>query len=229
MDRRLLGETRLARLAFAVTVSLSLLGGLLIIGQASLLSRAISNLFLEGSTRDQIGDLFILLIAVIGLRALNQVGIHVAATNVAIGVKQDLRRRLVEHLFNTTIRENIRIGDKNACDAEIEAAARIVQVHEFIMTLPDGYDTDVGEGSALLSGGERQRLALARMLLKDAPIWLLDEITTNLDPVTAVRVMDAVMAAGGDHTIVLMTHRTELIRGYRFDRVIELTVENELR
>ena len=99
MDRRLLGETRLARLAFVATVSLSLLGGLLIIGQASLLSRAINRLFLGGVSRDQISDLFIILIVIIGLRALNQVGIHLSATDVATRVKQDLRRRLVEHLF----------------------------------------------------------------------------------------------------------------------------------
>ena len=126
------------------------------------------------------------------------------------------------HLFNTTIRENIRIGDKAAPDAEVEAAAQTAQIHGFILSLPDGYSTYVGEGGVLLSGGERQRLALARMLLKDAPIWLLDEITANLDPITAVQVLDAVLAAGRGRTVVLMTHRVEMARRHAFDLEIEL-------
>lgn len=120
------------------------------------------------------------------------------------------------HLFNTTIRENIRIGRKSATEEEVIAAAQIAQVHDFILSLPDGYDTAVGESGALLSGGERQRIALARMLLKDAPIWLLDEITANLDPVTAARVMQAVLKAGADRTLILMTHRTNLVKNYPF-------------
>jgi ATP-binding cassette, subfamily C, bacterial CydC len=127
------------------------------------------------------------------------------------------------HLFNTTVLENIRIGRKSASTADVMAAAQAAQIHDFVQSLPQGYDTYVGEGGALLSGGERQRLALARMLLKDAPIWLLDEITANLDPITAVKVMEAVLAAGSGRTLLVMAHRTELVDREQFDQTISLT------
>ncbi|MCB0166089.1 MAG: thiol reductant ABC exporter subunit CydC [Anaerolineae bacterium] len=126
------------------------------------------------------------------------------------------------HLFNTTIRENIRIGRKAADDEAVAAAAQAAHIHDFILTLPNGYDTWVGEGGALLSGGERQRLALARMVLKDAPIWLLDEITANLDSITAANVLRTVLAAGADRTLILMTHRPERLSRYRFDQRVRL-------
>ncbi|MCB0209088.1 MAG: thiol reductant ABC exporter subunit CydC [Anaerolineae bacterium] len=126
------------------------------------------------------------------------------------------------HLFNTTIGENIRIGRTAASDEEIVAAAQAAHIHDFILSLPHGYDTFVGEGGTLLSGGERQRIALARMLLKDAPIWLLDEITANLDPVTAANVFRAVLAAGADRTFIVMTHRMELVDHYRFNQHVRL-------
>lgn len=126
------------------------------------------------------------------------------------------------HLFNTTIQENIRIGRKSASDEEVVAAAQAAQIHDFILTLPDGYDTYVGEGGTLLSGGERQRIALARMLLKDAPVWLLDEITSNLDPITAANVLQAVLTAGAERTVILMTHRTELVSNYQFNQKVRL-------
>ena len=99
MDKRLLGEARLARFAFLATVGLSFLGGLLVIGQALVLSRIINRVFLEGATRAGLGSLFGLLLAAIGLRALNQAGIQVAAAEVAIRIKQDLRQRLMTHLL----------------------------------------------------------------------------------------------------------------------------------
>jgi ATP-binding cassette subfamily C protein CydC len=126
------------------------------------------------------------------------------------------------HLFNTTIRENIRIGRKSASEDEVIAAAQAAYIHDFILSLPDGYDTAVGESGTLLSGGERQRIALARMLLKDAPIWLLDEITANLDPITAANVLQAVLRAGANRSLILMTHRTKLVKNYQFELITQL-------
>lgn len=126
------------------------------------------------------------------------------------------------HLFNTTIRENIRIANKQASDEAIIAAAQSAQVHDFIMSLPDGYDTYVGENGVALSGGERQRIALSRILLKDAPIWILDEMTANLDPVTANDVMKAVMQAAQGRTIILMTHHLAFLEKFQFDQIITL-------
>lgn len=99
MDRRLLGESRLAHFAFAVSILLSLAGGLLIIWQASLLSRIINRAFLDGAARNELGRLFLLLLLAIGLRALNQAGVRVAAARVATPIKEDLRRRVVERLL----------------------------------------------------------------------------------------------------------------------------------
>ncbi len=126
------------------------------------------------------------------------------------------------HLFNTTLRENIRIGRRSAGDGAVEAAAQAAQIHEFIATLPNGYDTYVGEGGALLSGGERQRVALARVLLKDAPIWLLDEMTANLDPITAVDVLRTVFTVAKDRTILLATHQPDAVAAYPFDAEIRI-------
>ncbi|MCA9895499.1 MAG: ATP-binding cassette domain-containing protein, partial [Anaerolineae bacterium] len=126
------------------------------------------------------------------------------------------------HLFNTTIRENIRIANKQASDEAIIASAQLAQVHDFIMSLPDGYDTYVGENGVALSGGERQRIALSRILLKDAPIWILDEMTANLDPLTANDVMNAVMQAAEGRTIILMTHHLAFLEKYQFDQIITL-------
>ena len=86
------------------------------------------------------------------------------------------------YLFQDTIRNNIKVGKQNATQAEIEWAARQACCHEFIMKMPNGYDTIIGEGGCTLSGGEKQRISIARALLKDATIVLLDEATASLDP-----------------------------------------------
>ena len=129
------------------------------------------------------------------------------------------------HLFNTTIGENIRIADKSASDEMIVHVAKAVHIHDFIMSLPNGYDTYVGENGLSLSGGEGQRLALARILLKDAPIWILDEITANLDPITAKGVMDSVMQLGFNRTIILITHQTSMVEKYKFDQSVNLELD----
>ena len=89
----------------------------------------------------------------------------------------------------------------------MEAAACAAQIHNFVMNLPKGYDTIIGEQGLRLSAGERQRLAVARMLLKDAPILISDEPTANLDPVTELQVLNSLFAAGQGKTSLLITHR----------------------
>jgi ATP-binding cassette subfamily C protein CydC len=110
------------------------------------------------------------------------------------------------YLFNGTIRDNILLAKGDASDEEIETAARQGQLHAFIETLPHGYDTLVGENGAKLSGGERQRIAIARAILKDAPIWLLDEPTAHLDATTAREMMETLRALTATRTTVILAH-----------------------
>lgn len=111
------------------------------------------------------------------------------------------------YLFNTTVRENILLGRQNASEAEMIEAARQAQIHDFITTLPGGYDTWVGEQGLRLSGGERQRIAIARALLKDAPVLVLDEATTGLDSVTERDVITALYRLMEGRTVLMITHR----------------------
>ncbi len=111
------------------------------------------------------------------------------------------------HIFNTTIRENILIARKDATQDELETAAQQAQIHDFIQSLPDGYDTYIGEGGRQLSGGERQRIALARVLLKQTPTILLDEATANLDADTEYAVMQTVLRVAIGRSLLIFTHR----------------------
>lgn len=113
------------------------------------------------------------------------------------------------HLFSTTIKENLRLASPEAGDAEIESALRRARAWEWVRSLPDGWDTLVGEEGRAVSGGERQRIVLARALLADAPVLVLDEPTAHLDPVTAEELMCDVLAAAGDRSVLLITHRPE--------------------
>jgi len=114
-------------------------------------------------------------------------------------------------LFNDTILYNIAYGREGATRAEIEAAARAAQIHDFIETLPEGYDTKVGERGLKLSGGEKQRVGIARTLLKDPPILLLDEATSALDTDTEGEIKGALAAAGQGRTVLTIAHRLSTI------------------
>jgi ATP-binding cassette subfamily B protein len=116
------------------------------------------------------------------------------------------------YLFKDTIGNNIRVGKQNATQEEIEWAAKQAQCHEFIMKLPKGYDTPIGEGGCTLSGGERQRVSIARALLKDAPIVLLDEATASLDPENELQIQNAISALVANKTVVIIAHRLKTVR-----------------
>ena len=110
-------------------------------------------------------------------------------------------------LFHDSIRSNLRIAKRDATDAEIEQACRKASVHDFIMSLPQGYDTPVGELGDTLSGGERQRLGLARAFLHDAPLMLLDEPTSNLDSLNEAVILRSLREERQGKTVVLVSHR----------------------
>ena len=116
------------------------------------------------------------------------------------------------YLFQDTIRNNIRFGKSNTTDAEIEETARQACCHDFIMRLPQGYDTMVGEGGCTLSGGEKQRLSIARAILKNAPVILLDEATASLDPENEVSVQRAIDTLIKGRTVIVIAHRLKTIR-----------------
>jgi thiol reductant ABC exporter CydD subunit len=123
-------------------------------------------------------------------------------------------------LFRGTVADNIRLGAAEADDARVEAAAELAGAHAFVVALPAGYETVVGEGGRALSTGERRRIALARAFLRDAPLVLLDEPTADLDPESAEAVGDAVARLRVGRTVLLVAHRLELAS--RFDRIVRI-------
>jgi ATP-binding cassette subfamily B protein len=114
-------------------------------------------------------------------------------------------------LFNDTVRYNIAYGKDNASFDEIVAAAKKAQIHDFILSLPAGYETQVGERGLKLSGGEKQRVGIARTLLKDPPILLLDEATSALDTQTERDILGALKAAGEGRTVITIAHRLSTV------------------
>jgi ATP-binding cassette subfamily C protein CydC len=152
---------------------------------------------------------------------------------------EDLRRMIGvvsqhTHLFNATVRDNLLLARPDAVRADLERAARAAQIHDFVVSLPQGYDTWIGEGGLKLSGGQRQRLAIARALLKDAPILILDEPTANLDSLTERAVMESVQALMAGRTALIFTHRlagleaVDEITVLRAGRVVERGPHHDL-
>ncbi|WP_278263922.1 ABC transporter ATP-binding protein [Nocardia sp. AG03] len=151
--------------------------------------------------------------------------VHVGGVDVrAIGT-EDLMARIAlvfqdVYLLDGTIEDNVRLGRPDATDAEVRAAARAARLDEVIDRLPGGWSAQVGEGGALLSGGERQRVSIARALLKDAPIVLLDEVTSALDPVAEAAVQHGIDQLAAGRTVVTVAHRLRTVQ--RADQVVFL-------
>lgn len=115
-------------------------------------------------------------------------------------------------LFDNTIEENIRVGKKGATKEKIIEAAKKARIHDFIMSLPKGYETDIGENGGILSGGQRQRISIARAFLKDAPILILDEMTSNVDPVNESLIQDAITELAKNRTVLVVAHHLKTIQ-----------------
>ncbi|MFR3458674.1 MAG: ABC transporter ATP-binding protein [Bilophila wadsworthia] len=124
------------------------------------------------------------------------------------------------YLFEDTILNNIRFGKPDATMEEVREAARKARCHDFIMALPEGYETPVGEGGVSLSGGERQRISLARAMLKDAPVIILDEATASVDPENERQLQEAFEALTRDKTFIMIAHRLSTVR--KADQILVL-------
>lgn len=138
-------------------------------------------------------------------------------------VREDFRQHIAlvpqdPVIFATTARENIRFGRPGASDSDVEAAARAAAAHEFLAALPEGYDTYVGERGVMLSGGQKQRIAIARAILRDAPILLLDEATSALDAESERAVQDAVDVLSKNRTTLVVAHRLATVK--KADRIL---------
>ena len=124
------------------------------------------------------------------------------------------------YLFADTIENNIKFGMSDASHEQVVAAAKKACCHDFIMSLPDGYSTVIGEGGATLSGGEKQRISIARAILKDAPIIILDEATANVDPENEDKLTAAFDALTENKTVIMIAHRLKTIRNA--DKIVVL-------
>lgn len=115
-------------------------------------------------------------------------------------------------LFNNTIEENLRVGKKDANKEEIIEACKKSKIHDFIMSLPEQYETHIGENGGLLSGGQRQRISIARAFLKNAPILILDEMTSNVDPINESLIQEAITELAKDRTVLVIAHHLNTIQ-----------------
>ena len=123
--------------------------------------------------------------------------------------------------FNNTVMENIRIGRKDATDAEVMQAAKEAMCDEFISKLPQGYQTMIGENGSTFSGGERQRISIARALVKDAPIILLDEVTASLDAENETEIQQAISRLVESKTVLIIAHRMRTVENA--DKIVVLS------
>jgi ATP-binding cassette subfamily B protein len=151
--------------------------------------------------------------------------IEVDGTDVRDVTQESLRAQMAvvfqeTLMFNDTVRANIAYGRADASDDEVEAAARVAHAHDFIMALPDGYDTVVGEGGSRLSGGQRQRIAIARAVLREAPILILDEATSALDADSEAVVQGALDILRQGRTTLVIAHRLSTV--VSADRIVVL-------
>jgi ATP-binding cassette subfamily C protein CydC len=138
--------------------------------------------------------------------------IRIGGTDIRALGEADLRRAVAvvsqdSHLFSATIRENLRIGRPAAADAELKAALSTARLIEFVQAQPEGLDTWVGEGGSMLSAGQARRLCVARAVLRDAPIWILDEPSEGLDRVTERELLDSLFDVTRGRTVLFITHR----------------------
>jgi ABC-type transport system involved in cytochrome bd biosynthesis fused ATPase/permease subunit len=151
--------------------------------------------------------------------------VTIAGRDVREYRQEDVRRTFAlagqeAHVFASTIRANLLLARPAASDRDLEDALERAQLGEWVASLPSGLDTFVGEEGAQMSGGQRQRLVLARALLSEAPVLVLDEPTAHLDPATARSLMDDVLDVTGDRAVLVITHRAEGLE--RMDDVVTL-------
>lgn len=125
------------------------------------------------------------------------------------------------YLMPDTIMNNLKFGNPHASFEEVVAAAKLACCHEFIMEFPEGYDTQISDGGANLSGGQKQRISIARALLKDAPIVLLDEATASVDPENELYIREALQVLAQHKTVIMVAHRLHTIRNATKIAVIE--------
>ena len=150
----------------------------------------------------------------IGGKNIKELSIHQLSELVSF-VTQD------NFLFNCSLKENIRLGNPNATDEEVYAAAKAACCDDFIARLEKGYDTPAGDAGKRLSGGEKQRIAIARAILKNAPIVILDEATAFTDPQNEDKIQKSIMALSKGKTLLVIAHRLSTIRNA--ERILVLT------
>jgi len=156
--------------------------------------------------------------------------VRIGNTDIRDVAISDLRKQIAlvtqeTILFHDTVRKNISLGRREATDAEIEAAARYANAHDFISQRPEGYEAIVGEKGVMLSGGQRQRISIARAILKDAPILILDEATNALDAESERSVQDELEKLMQKRTTICIAHRLSTIQ--KADRIVVL-VEGQI-